>query len=102
MYVFVLAEVRRRIFFVFFWVLLKTPGSLYIGQDELESTEIGLPLPPKSWNQKVSTTGPVSDEGIRSAATRVWGGCELSDVGMELNPGLLQEQQVLLTAEPSL
>jgi hypothetical protein len=41
-------------------------------------------------------------EGIRSSGTRVIDGCESPRGYFELNLGLLQEQPVLLVAEPSL
>jgi hypothetical protein len=39
---------------------------------------------------------------LYSTETRVTDGCELLSEGLELNPGLLQQHQVLLTAEPPL
>jgi len=42
------------------------------------------------------------EEGIRSHGATVIDGCELPCGCWELNPGPLQEQAVLLTAEPSL
>ena len=43
------------------------------------------------------------EEGIRSSETRIIGSCELScPILVELNPGPLQEQQVLVMTEPSL
>lgn len=43
-----------------------------------------------------------SEEGTGSYGGRVMGGCELPHQFRETNSGLLQEQQVLLTAEPTL
>lgn len=43
-----------------------------------------------------------SEEGVRSLGTGVTDDCEPPHWCWELNPGPLQEQQVLLTAESSL
>jgi hypothetical protein len=42
-----------------------------------------------------------SDEGIKSPGTGVTGACEHQYGCWELNPGLLQEQPVLLASDPS-
>lgn len=44
----------------------------------------------------------IPSEGARSPKTGVMDGCELSCGCKELNSGALQDQQVLLTDEPSL
>lgn len=44
----------------------------------------------------------ILEETVRSSGTRVTDGYELLHEWLELNPGPLQEQSVLLTAEASL
>ena len=42
------------------------------------------------------------EEGVRSVSISIIDGCELPCGCWDLNPGLLEEQPVLLTSEPTL